>query len=217
MTSGLVLLAAEFDALTRFRKQEGRIVFDFMKLIADDRLIRIGGAFDSKFIPLTKDPFALTYDIVLDENEQDPSMRQMYQDNLIQLAPILIRTGNFLPDMLDYVNLPAEFRNKLKQSAQQSEQQKMELAKQGLVSFGGRGKPRSIEEIQAQTKLTQGRALEHFAKARSIMQQGPRDDLRLALDAETQRAKNKNDGDKLSLEALTKLFDALRPSGGDGR
>lgn len=213
MTSGLVLLAAEFDALSRFRKREGEIVFDFMKLIADDRVIRIGGAFDGQAIRMTKDPFALTYDIVLDENDQDPSLRQMYTDNIMQLAPILVRTGNFFPELLDYVNLPVQIRQKFKQSMQQSEQQKMEMAKQGLVSFGGRGKPRSVEEIQAQTALTKGKALHEHVKAAALAKSIPRDDLRLALDGAIAKNSARNDGEKLSLEALDKMFKALKPSG----
>lgn len=217
LTSGMILLAAEFDQLSRFRKHEGHIIFDFMKLIADNRIINIGGPFDGQAIRLTKDPFALKYDIVLDEIEQDPNMRQVYQDAVLQLAPILIRTGNFIPDLLDYVNLPAQFRQKLKQGMQQQEQAKQQAAQQGL-SVGGRGKPRSLAEIKAQEFLTQARGLEHItksvehlSKAKATSASTRRDNQRSVFDMAHSTAKMHQDDQKITLDALAKLFEALRP------
>lgn len=222
LTSAMVLLAAEFDGLSRFRKREGEVIFELMKLIADDRIIRIGGAFDGQALQLTKDPFALRYDIVLDENDQDPNLRQYYTDQITAIAPILIRTGNFFPELLDYVNLPAQFRQRLKQGMQQAEQQKMEMAKQGIQP-GGRGKPRSLEEIQADVALKKGRAFKDMAggqkllaDARSTSRGSNMEGLRVIMDGLKQFKDSQRDDKKLSLEALTKLFDALRPENRSG-
>lgn len=210
LTSGMVLLASEFDALSRFRKREGRLVFEFMRLLADDRVVRIGGACDAQYIRLTKDPFAIKYDLILDENDQDPNLRQYYTDQIVAIAPILIRTGNFFPELLDYINLPVQFRQKLKQGMQRSEQAKMQMAQMG-ISPGGRGKPRGLEEIKADTALKQARAAEHMAKAKSMGAGIARDDLRSIFDA-LLNAKKVQQGDrKLSLEALDRLFEGLRP------
>lgn len=217
LTSGLVLLAAEFDSLSRFRKREGQIVFDFMKLIADNRIVRIGGAFDGQAIRLTKDPFAIEYDIVLDENDQDPNQRQMYTDSILQIAPILIRTGNFFPELFDYVNLPAQIRQRLKQGMQQSEQQKMQMAQQG-ISAGGRGKPRGIQDVQADNTLKQARAAENMAKAKHLAATTRRDDLRTVMDTmiDFHRARHdmQHKNKQLDLAALEKMFAAMRPSQG---
>jgi len=209
LTAGMVLLAAEFDALSRFRQREGRLVYEFMRLMADDRLIRIGGAFDSQMVQLSKEPFAIKYDVVLDEIDQDPNQRQYYTDQILQIAPILVRTGNFVPELLDYVNLPAQFREKLKQSIMQSEQQKMQMAMQG-ISPGGRGKPRGLEEIKADTQLKQARSIEHLAKASATLQKPQNDRLRTVFDIQRGQRELQQGERGLNLELLGRLFDALK-------
>lgn len=217
LTQAMVLLAVEFDALSRFRKREGDLVFEFMRLMADDRQIRIGGAFDSQYIQLTKDPFAIRYDIVLDENDQDPNLRQYYTEQITQLAPILIRTGNFFPELLDYVNLPAQFRQALKKGMQASEQSKMQMAQQG-ISPGGRGKPRGLQEIQADVAVKHARAIKDSAQAQKLSadaaatQKGVgRDDLRLIFDQLLRFKQQGNEDKKISLDALSKMWDAIKP------
>jgi len=196
LTSGMVILAAEFDSLSWFRKREGEIIYSFTKLMADERWVRVGGPDDSMFVQLAKEPFALRYDVVLDENDQDPNLRQWYADSLIQLAPILIRTGNFLPDMLDYVPLPVKFRQKLKQQMAQQEQQKMQMAMQG-ANVGGRGKPRSPAEAQAQLQLTQAKVGEHMARAQKTM-----------VEAKLMPQASNRDNAKAMTEMLLNIFQA---------
>ena len=157
LTSGMVLLAAEFDSLSLFRQREGYVVADFLKLIADDRLVRIGGAFDAQSIQLKRNLFDEYDDIILDENDQDPNLRQLYTDSILQIAPMLVRTGNFFPELLDYLNLPVAIRKKLKEGMEQNKKQQMDMMMQG-IGQPGRGKPRSIDEIKSQVQLTQARA-----------------------------------------------------------
>ncbi len=213
LTSGLVLLAGVFDALSKFRRREGQIIFDFMKLIADDRIIRIGGAFDGRALPLTKAPFATKYDILLDENDQDPNLRQVYTDNLMSIAPILIRQGKFFPELLDYVNLPVQVRMKLKEMIQQQGQQAAQMAQMG-ISGGGRGKPRGIQDVQTDNMLKVARAQEHIAKARALTNTGVRDDLTAIFDRLMGADKQRQADAKLSIEALKTIFDGLKPQTG---
>lgn len=217
MTSAMLLLAAEFDALSRFRKREGELVFEYMRLLADDRIVRIGGAFDGQMVQLTKDPFAIKYDIVLDEIEQDPNLRQYYTDQIMKIAPILVRTGNFFPQLLDYVNIPAQFRQQLKQGIQQSEQQKMQMAMQGIQP-GGRGKPRGIQEIQADVAVKHGRALKDVAQAQHLAAQATAvttnsrvGTLDKAMNVLLEGRRLNQEDKKISLQALAQMFDALRP------
>lgn len=209
MTSGMVLLAAEFDGLTRFTMRDGRLIFNTTKLIADDRWIRIGGAYDGQAIQLTKDPFALDYDLEMDETDQDPNLRQYYTDMIMQIAPILVRTGNFMPELLDYVNLPVQFREKLKQTIQQNEQQKMQMTMQG-ISVGGRGKPRGLQEIKADTDLKNARATEHMAKAKAIMQKPQNERLKTVFDAVGRFGDMAQKEREMNIDALAKLFQALK-------
>ena len=212
LTSGLVLLAAEFDSLSRFRMREGDIVSDMMRLIADNRVVRVGGI-DGQSVRFSKDLFGDADDIILDENDQDPNLRQLYTDSILQIAPILIRTGNFFPELLDYINLPVQVRQRLKQGMQQSEQQKQQMAMAG-INPGGRGKARGLEEIKAGIQLTRSRALEHVAKAQSLSKEVKRSDMRAILDAlkdayEMQRAGRQHvlDENQRGVENMTKLMD----------
>jgi len=226
LTQGMVLLAAEFDSLSRFRKREGALIFDFMKLIADNRVIRIGGAFDGQAIRMTKDPFAIDYDIVLDENDQDPNLRQFYTDSILQIAPMLVRTGNFFPELLDYVNLPVQIRQKLKEGMASSEKQKAEMAQEGLAA-GGRGKPRGKQDVESDNLLKTARSVEHFAKAKAVITNSAnsrsaseRDDLAAIFDrllaAHKEDRENRHGDAKVSLEALGKMFEGIKAAQGLG-
>jgi hypothetical protein len=215
LTAGMVLLAAEFDALSRFRKREGRLVMEFMKFIADGRLVRIGGVDDARYIPLARDPFALEYDVVLDETEQDPNLRQYYTDQVLRLAPTLVRMGYFLPELLDYVNLPMSFRQKLKQKIAQAAQQRQQMAMMG-ISPAGRGKPRSVEEMRADTMLKQARAVEAFSKARSMVHGAMRDDLEAVFRSLLQAHEAGRDQHRLRLETLQQVAAMNQPRGDAG-
>lgn len=210
-TAGMVLLAPLFDALSRFRKREGYLVSEFMRLLSDDRVVRIGGQFDSQALKLIKMPDALRYDIVLDENDQDPNLRQYYTDQITAIAPILIRTGNFFPELLDYINLPAQFRQKLKQGMAQAEQQKMQMAQQGLVAAGGRGKPRGLQEIQADVQVKQARAAKDQAQALATQRGIGRENLKAIYDMQAESRKQGHDEKTASLEQLIQLFSVLKP------
>jgi hypothetical protein len=216
-----VLLAAEFDSLSLFRQNEGYVVADFLKLIADDRLVRIGGAFDAQSIQLKKSIFDEYDDIILDESDQDPNLRQLYTDSILQIAPMLIRTGNFFPELLDYLNLPVQIRQKLKQGMEESKKSQMDMMMQG-IGQPGRGKPRGIEEIKAQNQLTQARAAEHGAKALKLQSEAKlqipaqaqatikgirRDDMKAILDALLDQHKMKKEENARRADYLLKAFD----------
>jgi hypothetical protein len=221
LTSGMVLLAAAFDSLSLFRQSEGYVVADFLKLIADDRKVTIGGAFDAQSIQLKKSIFEEYDDIILDESDQDPNLRQLYTDSILQIAPMLIRTGNFFPELLDYLNLPVQIRQKLKQGMEESKKQQMDMMMQG-IGQPGRGKPRGIEEIKAQNQLTQARAAEHGAKALKLQSEAKlqipaqaqatikgirRDDMKAILDSLMELHKAKKEENARKAEYLLKAFD----------
>jgi hypothetical protein len=219
LTSAMVLLAGDFDSLSRYRQREGELIFEFSKLLADDRWIRVGGAFDGQALQLTKDPFAIKYDIVLDEIENDPNMRQYYTEQIMTLAPILVKLGKFSPALVDYINMPAQFRASLKKDIIDGARQQQELAEKGMAAYGGRGKPRSLEEIQGDVALKHSRAFKDMAQgqkmiadARAVPHATINNDLKLILDAIAKSRQGDQGDKKLSLEALQTMFDALRPN-----
>lgn len=191
LSMGLLLLAGYFDSSARFERQLGRTTLQFIKLIADDRLIRVGGPYPAQgeIVQLVKEDFEDEYDTTVDDTENDPTLRRLYMDHVMQLAPVLIKTGNFVPELLDYAWLPIMFREKLKQAIQKNSQMQQQMRMMGLGT-GTRGKSRTPEEVQAETMKTKGQAALSFAKAEHLHAQASdlsnkavTGDLREILDA----------------------------------
>lgn len=165
--STLLLLSPEFASLRRYRISESRTIFDFMPFIADDRWVRVGGPYESEAIQLLHDPFLLEYDVVFDEGTRDPNVRREIWATLERMAPTLIRTNNWLPEFYSYAPLPAKDRFLLKQRTIQMADQKRKMAAMGIQD-GGRGKPTSLQELQARTAQLQADASFKQAKALSL-------------------------------------------------
>jgi len=166
-SASTLLLAHEFDNLRRYRENEAKTIFDFLQFIADDRIVRVGGPFDAEAVKLIRQPFFLEYDVVMDEGTRDPNVREQYMATIERLAPTLIRTNNFLPEMIDFFPLPASLKFSIKQAMARQAEMQQQLAQKGL-SMGGRGKPISFEQVQAQTQLTKAQAAEKLAKAQKL-------------------------------------------------
>jgi hypothetical protein len=164
--ASVALLALEFSALERYKIKEAKTFFDFLPLIADDRIIRVGGAYDSQALQLVRDPFLMEYDVMLDEDTRDPNIRQNYLNMIMQIAPTLVRTGNFLPELINFLPLPAAFKKQLKDGMAQQAQAKAQEEQQG----GGKGKE-SPEETQARIEKIQSDTLYNKAKAEVLAEQ----------------------------------------------
>lgn len=180
--SGLLLLNQEFASLSRFRIEEGYIVMDLLKTLADDRLIRVGKPYEGAVLRLMREPFAAEYDLMLDETERDPNIRHMYAETVANLAPTLIRMNKFFPELLDYFPLPVKIRQAIKKSIIETGQQEQQMAEQGIQTHG-RGTPQSPEERQAKIQVLQSQAATNVAKTRRLESQSQRDEQRAKLDA----------------------------------
>jgi len=217
MFAGLLLLASEFDNFAQFKKKDAEIALAHLRLLADDRLVAVGDPADPQMLKLMRSPFNTKTEVFIEETDMDPTARQVWTDQVMQIAPALIRTGNFLPDILDMLMIPAKFRNKLKQSIAQSAQQKQQMAQQGL-SVGGRGKARSVEEIQAHVQGMRQKAALDFAKAQATMAGMKRDDLTAVLsgllDAHNEARARQQHSMELAKGALDIFSSGMQPAGG---
>lgn len=133
------LLAPVFDSLRRYRKNQGRVLLYFIhNYISDGRLIRIGGPESKQFVPLTKSPGALRYDIIVDQSPQAPDVKEKTWESLLQILPAMMKSGIPIPpDLLDYVPLPTALALKWKQFAAQN-----------------RTSPEQIQKMQQQLQQT---------------------------------------------------------------
>lgn len=119
------LLAPVFDSLRRYRKMQGRILLTFIReFISDGRLIKINGVGSSQYIPLTKLPDAVTFDIIVDSSANAPDIKDRTWTTLMQIVPAMIKAGMPLPpDLLTYAPLPQALIQKWQQYMLQHQQQ----------------------------------------------------------------------------------------------
>lgn len=179
----MVILASEFDSLERYRAEdEGRMLVALLGLIADDRLIKVGGPISPQVVRLFRQPFMLDYDIMVDDTEIDPNQRQKFADFLLQSLPALTRQGLFVPSMLNYIPfIPLKVRQDIVQAMQAQQQAQEQAARQG-INLRGRGAARDPRETEARIADIQSKALLHRAKAQALLQNSRREDLRTILE-----------------------------------
>ncbi|MGH9429776.1 MAG: hypothetical protein ACRD2L_26115, partial [Terriglobia bacterium] len=121
------LLSPLFDALRRYRKNQGRVLLTFIhEFISDGRLVRIGGPESQQYLPLTKQPGAPVYDIIVDQSPNAPDAKTKTWDALTQILPAMMKAGLPIPpDLLDYTPLPSALSAKWKAYIAQQSQQKI--------------------------------------------------------------------------------------------
>jgi hypothetical protein len=188
--AGMVLLAAEFDSESDFRREEGYIVLDLVKGISDDRLIRVGGPYESELMQLSSSPFSLDYEIELDEIERDPNMKQWLGELVMgQWGQTAMRTGRWLPEFYNVLPIPRKWIEGFKQKDKQQQDEAQKMAAMGLPPPGGRGFKKSIPQQQAEienkkadTQLKGAKAVSLIGKAKADAAGSTRDDLRLLLE-----------------------------------
>ncbi len=199
LSLGLLLLANYFDTSARFERQQGRITIQYMKLIADDRWVRIGSPMASQAVQLVKEDFEDEYDVTVDDIEQDPTLRQQFQDNVMAIASVLIKQNKFFPEFLDYFLIPLEFKEGLKKRIEQSSQQEMQMRLKG-INVGGRGKQRTPEEIQADVRYRSAQATLAEAKAKKLGADITQSDYKLILQGLVESARAQNEQRKMTHE-----------------
>lgn len=114
--AGMTMFASLFDALRRYRKEQGRVLAEYIRLyLADGRLMRIVGDTGAKYVPLLKDQLAMKYDIVMDDAPNSPNQKERTFAILNQILPIALQSGIPVPpDVLDYAPLPEQLSQKWK-------------------------------------------------------------------------------------------------------
>jgi hypothetical protein len=103
------LLAPVFDSLRRYRKMQGKVLLYFItEYISDGRLIKINGVGSEQYIPLTKAPDAVTFDIIVDQSPSAPDVKTQTWSVLENIIPAMIKAGYPIPpDILQYAPLPS--------------------------------------------------------------------------------------------------------------
>lgn len=117
--SALTVLANLFDALRLYRKQQGRVLLEMIQnYISDGRLIRIIGENGiAQYIPLTKQPDTIKYDIIVDDAPDAPNMKERVWAIIQSLMPAMQNAPlQVWGALIDYSPLPESLAAELKEA-----------------------------------------------------------------------------------------------------
>ena len=169
--AGITVVSDFFDALRRYRKEEGRILADFiMKYISDGRLVKVTGEGLGKYVPLVKKDLSLKYDIVVDESPTSPNQRELVWDRVVLLLPSLLQANIPIPpDILDYAPFPAQMVISWKKAIEESKQPnptaiKEEQLRMRLAELETKIKDAEAQKLTAQVVETQTKSALNIAK-----------------------------------------------------
>lgn len=171
--SGITVLAPLFDSLRRYRKENGRVLAEFMqKYIADGRLIRIVGQKGAQYVPLFKDKTALIYDVIIDDAPTSPNMKNQVFAILGQMLPMLMSAGLPVPpEVLDYMPIPTalatQWKVLLAQNKADPDKQKLQQIHMMLEQIRVEGELAKADETRSKAMLNQAQAQQASATAQN--------------------------------------------------
>jgi hypothetical protein len=122
--AGVTILAQFFDSIRLYRKDQGRLLVEYIRTyLSDGRLIRIVGEDGAKHVPLVRDPRALEFDVIVDESPTSPNNKERTFAMLTALAPTLAQAGVPLPPaILEFSPLPSALVEKWKEHIKENQQ-----------------------------------------------------------------------------------------------
>lgn len=158
--AGVTILATLFDALRKYRKEQGRSALYLIRTyLSDGRLIRIVGKQGAKYVQLLNDSDA-KYDTIIDEAPSSPNQKEKTWVILQSLLPILLKAGIQLPpEVFDYLPLPQSLLDAIKKpdpAKQQAAQMQQQLQMRGAVAEVEKVESEALEnKASAQLKIAQ--------------------------------------------------------------
>ncbi len=167
LQAGLNLLSYLFDALRRYRKDQGVLLMRMMReYIPEGRLVRIEGPEGAQYAPLAFDPQIDKYDIVVDEAPTAPNVKQQTWETFVALAPHLppqMMSAQFIMPLLEYSPFPRALVQKwVKAVSNPQAQQQQQMAQQ-----------LQAQEVQSKTREQNASAALKEAQAQHVGQGDP--------------------------------------------
>lgn len=210
--AGMTVLASLFDALRRYRKDQGRLMLWFItEFLSDNRLVRIGGQSRTRYVPLVKQDGVYEYDVIVDDTPTSPNLKERTWASLVQMMPFLSQAP--LPpqvwlELMKFSPFPESVVEKISAIIEQSQQQPPKpdpamVMAQGQAAYdAARGRLADAQAqrematagIQAQTKILEGEkvkaeieklragAMADLAKAGAVQQDAKTEQMLTVLD-----------------------------------
>lgn len=193
--AALTILATWFDALHAYRREQGYVLLEMIRLyISDGRIIRIDSQNGPQYLPLLRMGETVQHDVIVDTAPQSVSVKQQTFETLQQLLPAMAKMGvQPPPEVLEYLPLPES------------------LAKKWVEKMSGGGVPPEVQQQmdQMQQMLQQGQqAFGELQQEHEQMKQrqevtDAQHELAIAQkDLEVQKAQFRADAEKLKADAV---------------
>lgn len=206
--AGVTNMASFFDALRRYRKEQGRVLKQFiLNYISDGRLIRIDGA-NAQYVPLKREELAQDYDIIVDDAPTSANMKEKTFNALSQMLGVALQAGIPVPpEILQYSPLPAQLVEKWMQTIEQqkSADPEKEIIKGELVKLQ--------EQMKAAVSELEDKSEEIAVKAKGDELKHQADMVMAAIkqyEAETNRIKLNSEVESMKPMAASPEDIALR-------
>lgn len=185
--AGMTVLATMFDALRRYRKEQGRLMLAMInEYIADGRLVRVVGDEGAQYVPMMKQPGVLEYDVVVDEAPSTPNNKERVWGILQTMLPSIMELPaghQVLLEALKYSPLPESLVAKVE-----------ELFAQGT--------PDPAQDQAAQLEMAQGQADVENTQA---------DTQKKLAEAQAKSASIQLDAQRTQMDAARGLAQAFQP------
>jgi hypothetical protein len=106
--AALTILASWFDALRAYRREHGRMLYEFIQqYIADGRLVKIDSENGPKYAQLIKMDATLEYDVIVDSAPASVNVKQQTFETLQAFLPAAMKMGLPVPpSVLKYLPIP---------------------------------------------------------------------------------------------------------------
>lgn len=159
--SGIAILSWAFNAIRRFRKDQGRTMLMYItKYISDGRLIRLTNK--KEYVPLLKMEGMTQYDIIVDDAPTSTNQKDKVWQIMQQLLPYMRDMGYQIPDeLIDYLPLPASLAESWKKQMQPKPEQQQ--AQQKASQLKERAYVAEISKDESKAKLDDAKTKETLA------------------------------------------------------
>ena len=105
--SAMTILATMFDSLRKYRKHNGKLMLQFIKLLPEGTLVRIVEQGQIKYIPLVKENLDLDkFDVIIDEAPTSPDQKQFIWAITAQILQMNILPPPAIIELLKYSPYP---------------------------------------------------------------------------------------------------------------
>lgn len=125
--SAMAILAPMFDSLRRYRKEQGRVLLHFItEYLSDGRLVRIVGEQGAQYVPLSKQPDTIKYDVIVDDAPASPNQKEATWAILGGLMPMLMKMplpSELWAEIVKASPLPNSFAEKIDKMIREQAQQ----------------------------------------------------------------------------------------------